>query len=171
MGPEGDTTTESLHILILVRLMRVAIFEVESGCTHAQATAAANQAAAESAESIGVARVTTVNELIEIQFKKNDKRLRVKRQLPGGIEFDEADPLERTVGIEFTPRTEITRIRMDSVRRIQGWQPGEFKLNLSIANGSILLRGVNEHALPEGRYGLRLQVEEAKTPAEIHPVA
>ena len=105
-----------------------------------------------------------MNELIEIQFKKNDKRLRVKRQLPGGIEFDEADPLERTVGIEFTPRTEITRIRMDSVRRIQGWQPGEFKLNLSIANGSILLRGVNEHALPEGRYGLRLQVEEAKTP-------
>lgn len=105
-----------------------------------------------------------MNEFIEIQFKKGDKRLRVRRQLPGGIEFDETDPLERTVGIQFTPRNEITRIRMDSVRRIQGWQPGEFKLNLSVANGSIVLRGVNEHALPEGRYGIRLQIEEAKSP-------
>jgi len=105
-----------------------------------------------------------VNEFIEVQFRKNDKRLRVRRQLPGGIEFDENDPLERTIGIQFTPRNEITRVRMDSVRRIQGWQPGEFKLNLSVEDGSILLRGANEHALPEGRYGLRLQIEEADTP-------
>ena len=105
-----------------------------------------------------------MNEFIEVQFRKGDKRLRVRRQLPGGIEFEETDPLERTVGIQFTPANEITRIRMDSVRRIQGWQPGEFKLNLSVANGSILLRGANEHALPEGRYGLRLQIEEAKSP-------
>ena len=105
-----------------------------------------------------------MNEFIEVQFRKGDKRLRVRRQLPGGIEFEETDPLERTVGIQFTPSNEITRIRMDSVRRIQGWQPGEFKLNLSVANGSIVLRGANEHALPEGRYGVRLQIEEAKTP-------
>jgi hypothetical protein len=105
-----------------------------------------------------------MNEFIEVQFKKNDKRLRIRRQLPGGIEFEEADPLERTVGIEFTPRNDITRFRLDSVRRIQGWQPGEFKLNLSVENGSILLRGVNEHALPEGRYGLRMQIEEARSP-------
>ena len=105
-----------------------------------------------------------MNEFIEVQFRKNDKRLRVRRQLPGGIEFDENDPLERTVGIQFTPRNDITRMRMDSVRRIQGWQPGEFKLNLSVEDGSILLRGANEHALPEGRYGVRLQIEEADTP-------
>ena len=105
-----------------------------------------------------------MNEFIEVQFRKGDKRLRVRRQLPGGIEFEETDPLERTVGIQFTPSNEITRIRMDSVRRIQGWQPGEFKLNLSVANGSIVLRGANEHALPEGRYAVRLQIEEAKTP-------
>lgn len=105
-----------------------------------------------------------MNEFIEVRFQNNGKRLRVKRQLPGGIEFDERDPLERTVGIEFSPRDEVTRMRMDSIRRIQGWEPGQFKLNLSVANGSILLRGVNEHALPEGRYRIRLQVEEARTP-------
>jgi hypothetical protein len=104
-----------------------------------------------------------MNEVIEVQFRKNGKRLRVKRQLPGGIQFDEPDPLERTVGIEFRAQNEITRMRMDSIRRIQGWQPGEFKLNMAVEDGSILLRGVNEHALPEGRYRIRLRIEEANT--------
>jgi hypothetical protein len=105
-----------------------------------------------------------MNEFIEVQFRRNQKRLRVKRQRPGGIEFDEPDPLERTVGIQFGARNEATRMRMNSIRRIQGWPPGEFRLNMSVEHGSILLRGVNEHALPEGRYGIRLQVEEARTP-------
>ncbi|RPH54318.1 MAG: hypothetical protein EHM89_18720 [Acidobacteria bacterium] len=105
-----------------------------------------------------------MNEFIEVRFQKNDKRLRVKRQRPGGIEFDEHDPLERTVGIEFGARDEITRVRMDSIRRIQGWQPGEFKLKMSGEGGSIVLRGANEHALPDVRYKIRLQIEEAKTP-------
>ena len=104
-----------------------------------------------------------MNELIEVRFRKSGRRLRVKRQRPGGIEFDEPDPLERTVGIEFSPRDEITRLRMDSIRRIQGWEPGQFRLKLSVEDGSIVLRGVNEHALAEGRYRMRIQVEEAKT--------
>jgi len=154
----------SLRFLATARLIRLAIFErfptaEVSGTVGAILTWELLRS--QSPGAIGVARM---NELIEVQFKRNDKRLRVRRQLPGGIEFDEPDPLERTVGIEFTPRNEITRVRMDSVRRIQGWQPGQFKLNLSVANGSIVLRGANEHALPEGRYGLRVQIEEAKSP-------
>jgi hypothetical protein len=39
-----------------------------------------------------------MNEAIEVHFNRNGKRLRVRHQLPGGIEFDEPDPLERTVG-------------------------------------------------------------------------
>jgi hypothetical protein len=66
--------------------------------------------------------------------------------------------------VQFTARDPITQMRMDSIRRIQGWDPGQFKLNLSTEDGSIVLRGVNEHALPEGRYQLRLQIEEAKSP-------
>jgi hypothetical protein len=105
-----------------------------------------------------------MHEFVEVQFQKNGKRLRVKRQRPGGIEFDEPDPLERTIGIEFSGRDPVTRMRMDSIRRIQGWEPGQFKLNLSVEDGSLVLRGVNEHALPEGRYRVRLQVEEARSP-------
>src|SRR6266540_28482 len=105
-----------------------------------------------------------MNESIEVRFQKNSKRLRVKRQLPGGIEFEEPDPLERTIGIQFTAHNEATRMRMDSIRRIQGWEPGQFKLNISVESGSIFLRGVDKHTLPEGRYRVRLQVEEARTP-------
>jgi hypothetical protein len=105
-----------------------------------------------------------MNESIEVQFKKNGKRLRVKRQREGGIEFDEPDPLERTVGIQLMPRGDATRVRMDSVRRIQGWPPGQFSLKVSVENGSVFLRGVNEHALPEGMYEIRIQVEETHTP-------
>ena len=42
-----------------------------------------------------------MNEYIEIRFRRNGKPFPLKRQLPGGIEFDEPDPLERTVGITF----------------------------------------------------------------------
>jgi hypothetical protein len=105
-----------------------------------------------------------MNEAIEVQFRRNGRRLRVKRQLPGGIEFDEADPIERTVGIEFSGATAATRMRMNSIRRIQGWDPGQFKLRMNVEDGSILLRGVTEHALPEGRYRVRMIVEEAGLP-------
>jgi hypothetical protein len=104
-----------------------------------------------------------MNEFIELQFRKNGRRLRVKRQRPGGIEFDEHDPLERTVGIEFRADDPVTRFRLDNVRRIQGWEPGLFRLNMSVEDGSILLRGVTEHALPEGRYRIRPEVEETRT--------
>lgn len=104
-----------------------------------------------------------MDEFIEVRFQRNGKRLRVKRQVPGGIEFDEPDPLERTVGIGFDARSDATRERMNSIRRVQGWEPGQFKLKVSSEDGSLILRGVNEHALPEGLYKVRLQIEEAKT--------
>jgi hypothetical protein len=104
-----------------------------------------------------------MNELVEIRFHRGSRRLRVKRQVPGGIEFDEPDPLERTVGVEFVAASDATRERMNSVRRIQGWDPGQFRLNLSVEDGSIVLRGVNQHALPQGIYRIRLQIEEART--------
>jgi len=104
-----------------------------------------------------------MNEFIEVRFTRGGRRLRVKRQLPGGIEFDEPDAIERTIGISFDGRTEATRERMNSIRRVQGWDPGQFKLNIAVEDGSVVLRGVNPHALPEGLYRLRLEIEEAKT--------
>ena len=103
-----------------------------------------------------------MNERIEVRFNRNGHRFRIKRQVPGGIEFDERDPIERTVLYQLRPRGEATRQRMRSVGRIQGWSPGEFRVNVSVEDGSLMLRGVNAFTLPEGLYELRLQVEEAQ---------
>jgi hypothetical protein len=111
-----------------------------------------------------------MNEFIEVRFQKNGRRLRIKRQLPGGIEFEEPDSIERTVGVAFTARSDATRERMKSIARVQGWDPGQFKLNVSVEDGSLILRGVNPHALPEGLYRLRFEIEEAATTGGFQPV-
>jgi hypothetical protein len=108
-----------------------------------------------------------MNEFIEIRFRRKGKPFPLKRQLTGGIEFDEPDPLERTVGVTFDAASPSTRERMNSIRRIQGWDPGQFKLNVAVEDGALVLRGINEHALPEGLYKLKVEIEEARTPRKF----
>jgi hypothetical protein len=104
-----------------------------------------------------------MNEFIEVEFRKRGgQRLRVKRQVAGGIEFDEADPIERTVGLQLNGRSEATQIRMRRIAQVKGWDSGQFKLMLSVEDGNIVLRGTDADSLPEGAYELRVQVEEAK---------
>ena len=63
------------------------------------------------------------------EFRKaNGQRLRVKRQVTGGIEFEEPDPIERTVGFQLNGRSEVTRHRMRRIAQVKGWELGQFKL-------------------------------------------
>jgi hypothetical protein len=112
-----------------------------------------------------------MNEYIEITLRRNDKRLRIKRQVPGGIELDEPDPIERSVHIGFDAADEITEYRMRRVRQLQGWDPGQFKLVVTVEDGAIRLRGVDRFSLPEGRYTIAVNIEEAKTRAATRNVA
>jgi hypothetical protein len=104
-----------------------------------------------------------MNEYIEIQFRRAGKPFPLKRQLQGGVEFDEPDPLERTIGISFDAGSPATGERMNSIRRVQGWDPGQFKLDVAVEGGALVLRGVNKHALPEGLYKVSVEIEETKT--------
>ena len=104
-----------------------------------------------------------MNEYIEISLRRNNKRLPIKRQVPGGIELDESDPIERHVTIGFAAADDITGYRLARVRQIQGWDPGQFKLTITVEDGSIVLRGVDRFALPEGRYTLTMTIEGATT--------
>jgi len=105
-----------------------------------------------------------MNEYIEVGFRKpNGQRLRVKRQLPGGIEFEESDPIERTIGLQISARNDVTRLRMRHIAQIKGWDLGQFKLNASVEDGNLVFRGVDADALPEGFYALRVRVEEVRT--------
>ena len=72
-----------------------------------------------------------MDEFIEVSFRQptstgGTRPLRIKRQVPGGIEFDERDPIERTVGVQLVARGEATRQRMKRIAQVKGWQPGEF---------------------------------------------
>lgn len=105
-----------------------------------------------------------MNEYIEVGFRKpNGQRLRVRRQRPGGIEFEESDPIERTIGLQISARNEVTRIRMRHIAQIKGWELGQFKLSASVEDGNLVFRGVDADALPEGLYALRVRVEEVRT--------
>lgn len=104
-----------------------------------------------------------MHEFIEVRLQRAGKRLEVARELSDGIEFNEPDPIRRTIAIGFDAATDATRERMNSIRRVHGWEPGQFKLHPSVERGSIILRGVNAHALPEGLYRVQLEIEEAKT--------
>jgi hypothetical protein len=111
-----------------------------------------------------------MNEYIEVRFRRNNKPLRIKRQLPEGIELDEPDPVQRTVSIGFDAANEITEYRVRRVRQLQGWEPGQFKLLVSVEDGTLVLRGVDPHALPEGRYTVRVRLEEATTRQQVRTV-
>jgi hypothetical protein len=106
----------------------------------------------------------SMNEYIEVGFRKpSGARLRVKRQTPNGIELDEPDPIERTVGFQLNGRTEATKFRLRRIGQVKGWEPGQFKLNVSAEDGKLILRGDDPDALPEGLYSLRVEVEEARS--------
>lgn len=103
-----------------------------------------------------------MNEFIEVTFRRGTRRLRVKRQVPGGIEFEEPDPIERTVGLQLTGRGDATRQRMRRIAQVKGWDLGTFKLTMAVEDGNVILRGVDPDALPEGLYALKVEIEEAR---------
>lgn len=106
-----------------------------------------------------------MNEYVEIRFRRNNKPWRVRRQVPGGVELDEPDPLQRTVGIGFDGADDITKYRMRRIRQLQGWEPNQFKLAVAVEDGAIVLRGVTPLALPEGGIVSRLR-SRSRRPVE-----
>lgn len=112
-----------------------------------------------------------MNEYIEVRFRRNGRPLRIKRQVPEGIELDEPDPIQRAVAIGFDAANEITEYRVRRVRQLQDWGPGQFKLLISVEDGSLVLRGVDQLALPQGRYTVRVRLEEARTREQTRTVS
>jgi hypothetical protein len=104
-----------------------------------------------------------MNEYIDVRFRRKNKPLAIRRQLPDGVELDEADPIPRTVYVGFDAANEVTRYRLRRIRQLQGWSPAEFKLTMTVEDGALRLRGVDAFALPPGRYAVSVRIEEATT--------
>jgi hypothetical protein len=104
-----------------------------------------------------------MNEYIEVKFRRNGAWLKIAREVPGcGIELDEPDPIVRSVSIGLNGFDDVTRYRMRRIRQIKGWDAGQFKLRVAPEGGVLVVRGVDADALPEGRYSVRVRVEEAE---------
>src|SRR5262245_47937591 len=103
-----------------------------------------------------------MHEYIEIQFRRRDQRFRLTRQTSGGFEFDESDPPTRTIDLGFAPSETITEYRMNRIRQVKGWTSEEFRLRVSVEDGSLVVRGDDEYSLPEGFYNVTANVEDAK---------
>lgn len=105
-----------------------------------------------------------MNERISIKFLRNNTWLKLAREVPGhGVELDEPDPIPRTVYVGIRGANKITEYRMRRVRQVKGWAPGEFRLRVAVEGGVLVLRGADKDSLSEGRYELRVRLEEANT--------
>jgi hypothetical protein len=68
--------------------------------------------------------------------------------------------------LEFDANSPITRLRMDQVRQIKGWGSKEYKLKLSLEDGTLVVSGVDPSTLPAGRYWLRLRIGDLILPKQ-----
>jgi len=103
-----------------------------------------------------------MHEYIEIQFRRKNKPFPIKRQVIGGFEFDEPDPPARSINVGFSAFGDGTKYRMMHIRQVKGWNPQEFRLRISVEDGSLVLRGDDEYSLPEGFYDVTADVDSAK---------
>src|SRR6266566_6388588 len=103
-----------------------------------------------------------MHEYIEIQFRRRGKPFRLKRQITGGFEFEETDPPTRTIDIGFAAFDDGTTYRLNRIRQVKGWGSEEFRLRVSVEDGSLVLRGDDEFSLPEGWYKVTANVSDAK---------
>ena len=103
-----------------------------------------------------------MHEYIEIQFTKKGKPYRVARQVKGGFQFQESDPLTRSIDIGFAAFDDGTKYRMQRIRQIKGWAPGSFDIKVSVEDGSLVLRGADPYSLPEGWYRITANVNGAR---------
>jgi len=103
-----------------------------------------------------------MHEYIEIQFRRNGRPFRVARQVKQGFEFEEPDPPTRTIDIGFAAADEGTKYRMQRIRQIKGWNAQRFDVKVSVEDGSLVLRGDDRYALPEGWYSVTANVSGAK---------
>jgi hypothetical protein len=103
-----------------------------------------------------------VHDYIEIRFRKRGRPYRVARQVEQGFEFDEPDPPARAIHLGFRAYDDGTKYRLERIRRIKGWRPERFDIRVSVEDGSLVLRGDDRYALPEGWYQITADVDGAK---------
>jgi hypothetical protein len=78
----------------------------------------------------------------------------------GVIISNEEDTWPCGLVLEFDGDNPVTRYRMDRIRRINGWGHWEYKLNLHVESGRLVVTGGRSDAMPDGSYWFRLRIAD-----------
>ena len=108
-----------------------------------------------------------MNERLTIRLMEGDRRLPLNSVSVEGVMLrNETDATPRGLLFEFNGDTPATKIRMDRVRQLRDWRPGEFKLNINLLDGNLVFTGVDPRAFPDGRYWFRLKIADLRLPSQ-----
>ena len=75
----------------------------------------------------------------------------------------ETSAAARGFSVMLKPSTPATELGLRRVRMIQDWQAGEFHMNLKVDDGDLVLTGVDDKSLPEGRYEVRVEIVDLES--------
>src|SRR5215475_12779384 len=113
-----------------------------------------------------------MRERVTFRLTQNGNPLHLDRISSEGVLLDsEADAWPRRLTLEFDADSPITRLRMDQVRQNKGWGSKEYKLKLSLQDGTLVVTGVDPTTLPAGRYWFRLRIGDLILPNQRLTVA
>lgn len=108
-----------------------------------------------------------MNETIRIRFSRDSGLLRVESFDKDGLVLDgETSAPPRGFSLAVKPANAIMEYRLRRVRQVRGWNSAEFHLNVSGDGEGLTVRGVDEAALPAGRYGVTVRVADLVLPQE-----
>jgi hypothetical protein len=107
-----------------------------------------------------------MHEAFAIRLRRNNAPWPVDALFPNeGVTFDgETDAFPRSLTIQFDAADPITKLKMDRVRQINGWDSDEFRVTLSIAGGALTISGVDANSLPSGTYWVIPQIDDVVFP-------
>ena len=108
-----------------------------------------------------------MNERLIIRLMEGDRRLPINSLSSDGVMLrNETDATPRGLLFEFDGDSPVTKFRMDRVRTLRDWGPREFKLDVHLSDGNLVVTGVDPRAFPAGRYWFRLKVADLNLPKE-----
>ena len=106
-----------------------------------------------------------MNGTIRVRLLQNGRKLGVNSLNNRGVILQrEIDAWPRGLTIEFDANNVITKYRMDRVRQLRGWEPRQFKLNVSVDSGDLVVSGIDHDTLPEGGYWLKVTIADLILP-------
>jgi hypothetical protein len=106
-----------------------------------------------------------MNERLLIRLKQDGAPVQITSLSRDGVTLNaETDAWPRALTLEFDADSPVTRYRLERVRQLNDWGSWEYRLNLSLAGGALVVTGVGPHGLPAGRYWFRLRVADLQLP-------